>query len=73
MTKAVLLKKIGQRVRNLRAERNYSQADLANLAGKDRQSIHRIERGQVNASIYYLHEIAEALKVNVIELLTFDK
>jgi putative transcriptional regulator len=73
MTKTVLLKRIGQRIVNLRTERNLSQADLANLAGKDRQSIHRVEKGEINVSVHYLYEIAEALKIKLSDLITIDK
>jgi len=55
----------------LRKAQKLSQSDLARLTEKDRQSIHRLEKGQINPSIYYLFEIAAALKTRVKELVDF--
>ncbi len=68
MTKATLLKKIGERITALREKQGLSQSDLARLAGKDRQSIHKVEKGQMNASVFYLFEIATALKTTVADI-----
>jgi len=63
MTKQELQCKIGQKIISLRSQKNWSQADLARACFKDRQSIERLENGKINASIFYLQEVAEALEV----------
>ena len=52
-------------------EKKLSQSDLARLTDKDRQSIHRLEKGEINPSIFYLSEVADAFKIPVSELLKF--
>ena len=69
MKKTVFLKKLGERIAALRREQSLSQSDLARLTEKDRQSIHRLEKGQINPSIYYLFEVATALKIPLRELI----
>ena len=71
MKKGIFLKKLGERVAELRKQKKLSQSDLARLAEKDRQSIHRLEKGQINPSVYYLYEIAGALKHQVKDLIDF--
>jgi transcriptional regulator with XRE-family HTH domain len=72
MTKATLLKKLGERVASLRKKQGLTQSDLARLAGKDRQSIYKVEKGTFNATIFYISEIAKALKVKISELTDID-
>lgn len=72
MTKAALLKKLGERIVTLREQQGLSQAELGRLAGKDRQSINKVEKGEFNPTIFYLSEIAKALKVKLIELTNLD-
>lgn len=71
MTKETLLKKLGQRVASLREERGLSQTELGKLANKDRQSIFKLENGEFNPTVFYLHEIASAFGISVSELLDF--
>mgnify|MGYP006180186709 CR=1 FL=1 len=56
------------RLKVLRAERGWSQSDLARACSKDRQAIEKIENGKVNPTIFSLYEIAKALKVSLEEL-----
>jgi transcriptional regulator with XRE-family HTH domain len=72
MTKAILLKKIGEHIIALREKQGLSQSDLARLTGKDRQNIHRLEKGLMNPSIFQLFEIAKALQVNLSDLVDLD-
>lgn len=69
MEKEVLLKNLGERIREIREEKGITQKELAHSIGKDQQSIQRLETGRVNPSIYYLCEIAEGLEVAVEHLL----
>lgn len=69
MKKEQLLKKLGDRIREIRIEKGMTQAELANSIGKDQQSIQRLEAGNVNPSIFYLFEIANGLGVETKNLL----
>ncbi|MBS1594097.1 MAG: helix-turn-helix transcriptional regulator [Bacteroidetes bacterium] len=67
-SKEQLLKNFGKRLVMLRKEQNLSQSDLARLTGKDRQNIYRIEKGDLNPTLFQLTELATALKISVSEL-----
>lgn len=68
MEKEVLLKKLGDRIREIRKEKGITQVQLAHSIGKDQQSVQRLEAGNINPSFYYLHEIAQGLNVSLEEL-----
>ncbi|MEZ0608136.1 helix-turn-helix transcriptional regulator [Fibrella sp. WM1] len=72
MDKQTYLIHLGRNIVRIRTVKGWSQSDLARATEKDRQSIERLENGKVNPSIYYLYEIALALKVSVPELLSFE-
>ena len=61
--------KFGQRLKELRADKGYSQEKLAELADLDRTYIPGIEAGKRNISIVVLEKIAKAFNMNVSELL----
>nr|WP_315220307.1 helix-turn-helix transcriptional regulator [uncultured Flavobacterium sp.] len=48
--------------------RNLSQTELAELVGKDRQYIYKIEKGKVTPNISTLAIIASALKISLSDL-----
>lgn len=58
----------GQRVRELRKERGYSQEHLADLAGLDRSYMGHIERGEKNITLLKIHQISDALKISVSDI-----
>ena len=60
---------IGQKIKNLRQERNYSQKRLAELAGIAPSYLCDIEKGRYDGSVRALAKIAEALQVELKELL----
>lgn len=64
-----LLFKIGQSVRYLRLKQNLSQEELAFRAELNLNSISTLERGINNIKIKTLYKIAEALNVDVYEIL----
>ena len=68
MNKVDLLKKIGQNVTRLREQAGLSQTELALRCDKDKQSLNRLEKGRINPSVFYLHQIALELNVTVKEL-----
>lgn len=65
MEKEVLLKKLGERIRDIRKEKGITQVQLAHSIDKDQQSIQRLEAGNVNPSLYYLQQIANGLNVSL--------
>jgi len=69
MEKEALLRKLGERIREVRTKKGITQKSLAHTVGKDQQSIQRLEAGNINPSFYYLHEIACGLETTVAELL----
>lgn len=71
MNKDELKKKIGQRIIELRTQKGWSQSDLARACNKDRQAMEKLENGKVNPTLYSLLEVANALGVNLKELVDF--
>ena len=64
-----LAKKLGERIRQTRKEKNISQDGLAHDCGLDRSYMGRIERGEVNITIEKLYRISESLECSVANLL----
>jgi transcriptional regulator with XRE-family HTH domain len=62
-------KKFGEKVKGLRIEKGWSQEKLALAADLDRTYIPSIEKGERNVSITVIEKIANALDVEIIELL----
>jgi transcriptional regulator with XRE-family HTH domain len=61
-------KKFGEKVKFLRTERGWSQEKLALTADLDRTYVPGIEKGERNVSITVIEKIADAFKVEIIEL-----
>lgn len=66
-------KKLGERIAEMREKLGFSQTDLGYKCEKDRQSINRLEKGNVNPSAYYLYQISEALGCSLGELIDFEE
>lgn len=62
-------KKFGKKVKLLRIEKGWSQEKLALTADLDRTYIPSIEKGVRNVSITVIEKIANALNIEIIELL----
>lgn len=60
---------MGDRIRRLRTEAGYSQEGFAERCGLNRNHIGLIERGQCNVTFQTMKMIADALKLQVKELL----
>ena len=74
MQKNELLKKVGQRIQNLRVSQSLTQVDLVGkIQGDiDTTNISRIESGRTNATLYTLYRIATALEVSLSDLINID-
>jgi transcriptional regulator with XRE-family HTH domain len=68
MDKKPILLAFGQRVQELRKERNLSQEQLAELAGVHRTYIGMIERAEKNITLCNIERIAKALKLSIKDL-----
>lgn len=62
------LELIGKNIREIRIKKGLSQAEVANRCGKERQSYQRVETGNINATVWYLQHIAQALEVDLKDL-----
>jgi len=71
--KQAFLKKLGARIIEIREAKGINQTQLAEYCDKDKQNINRLEKGNVNVSVYYLLLIAKALGVSLSELLDFPE
>jgi transcriptional regulator with XRE-family HTH domain len=63
------LVQVGKKLVELREKQKITQERLQELTGFDTRQIGRIERAETNASISIIKAIAEALQVNISELL----
>ncbi|MBL0053119.1 MAG: helix-turn-helix transcriptional regulator [Bacteroidetes bacterium] len=63
-----VLKRIGSKIKDLRIKQNITQSQLGFEAEIPREIIGKIERAQINTTIFTLCKIAKALDVSVSEL-----
>ena len=62
---------VGEQIVIFRKLRGLTQTELAEMVGKDRQYLYKIEKGKVTPNIVTLSIIASALKITLSEL--FEK
>lgn len=62
---------LGKQIVKLRAQRGWTQSDLARACNKDRQAIEKLENGKVNPTLYTLLEVANALGISLSKLVDF--
>ena len=67
---SLILKKFGQRVRQLRYQEGYSQEELADRAGVHRTYIGMIERAEKNITLLKIEKVAKALNIQLTDLFT---
>jgi len=68
-SKQNILIKFGERVREIRKEKGLSQEELAHKADLHRTYIGMIERAEKNITLVNIEKIANALEVNIKELI----
>lgn len=68
-SKQNILVKFGERVREIRKEKGLSQEELAHKADLHRTYIGMIERAEKNITLINIEKIANALEVNIKELI----
>ena len=69
MIKKLISIKFGEKVREIRISKNLSQEQLADLATVHRTYIGMVERAEKNITLVNIEKIANALNVNITELL----
>lgn len=68
MNKKEFQKALGQRIKQLREDKNITQTELGNLCDIERTNMNRIEAGNTNPTSYTLYRIAQKLEVDLPEL-----
>ena len=63
------LTKLGEKAKFIRQEKGLTLEEVANKVGKDRQSIHRFEKGNFNPSFVYLLEVCKGLGIELSDLI----
>jgi len=69
-TEAKHLKLLGEMIRDLRKEKKMTQAELATECELDKQTIFRVEKGEINMTLSTLFRLADALGVVATNLLS---
>jgi transcriptional regulator with XRE-family HTH domain len=64
----IFLKKLGRNIQRLRTEKGISQVELGYKCDFEKSSMSRIEAGGTNPTILTLKKIADALYINLEEL-----
>jgi transcriptional regulator with XRE-family HTH domain len=72
MTDEKYLKLLGKRVFELRSEKGWTQAELAEKIKTQHTQVRRIEKGQVNSTINMLRKLAKAFNKKVSELVNIE-
>lgn len=63
---------MNNRLKVLRAERDWSQQDLADRLGVSRQSVNAIEKGRYDPSLPLAFTIADVFQLSIEEIFTRD-
>lgn len=75
LDKKMIMRQIGAKVAYFRTLIGMSQSDLAEKMNTTQSTISKIERGRYNENLGFVHliDIAEALDIDLIMLLTFNE
>lgn len=65
----IILKQIGQKIKEMRLEKKLTQSILATYADIDIRTVQLIEKGELNMSLKVLYSISAALDIHPSELL----
>lgn len=73
MEKSHILKLVGKKIKDIREAKRLSQVELVGkMQGEiDPTNISRIEAGRTNPTLFTLFRLAEALEVNIKDLVDF--
>lgn len=73
MDKEEFLKRMGQKIRDLRNDRAWTLYDMEALTDIDSEDLSKIESGHTNSRIYTIYKISRAFEISIDKLLDFDK
>lgn len=65
-------KLVGNRIKQLRISSGLTQTELAELVGKDRQYLYKIEKGKVTPNVVTISALAIALEVPLKDFFDLD-
>lgn len=71
MNKKEFQKALGQRIKQLREDKNITQTELAYRCEIERSNMNRIEAGNTNPSSFLVYTIAQKLEIELPELYNF--
>lgn len=71
-SKKIILINFGERVREIRKEKGLSQEDLAHKADLHRTYIGMIERAEKNITLLNIEKIANALEIEIKDLMAIE-
>jgi putative transcriptional regulator len=63
------LKKIGENITRIRKSKNLTSKELGYMCDIDKSALIHIEKGRINVTVKTLMKIAEALEVEVVDLM----
>ena len=69
MDRTLSLKLLGKRIKSIRTSKNFTQVQLADVCGLNRNYIGMLERGERNPTYITLIRIAQLLKIPLSELI----
>lgn len=67
-----LLKRFGERLKELRKEKGFTQEQLAEKINVHQTYIGKLEIGKCNPSLMLIYKISKALKINLKTFFEFD-
>ncbi len=73
MDEEEFLKRMGQKIRDLRNDKNWTLYDLEALINIDSGDLSKIESGYTNSRILTIYKISQALNVSIDKLFDFAK
>ena len=68
----IILKKLGERILDLRKRSGRSQSQFSYEMGWDKPNLRKIEKGKTNPTVKTLIKISEVLNISLSELLKID-
>lgn len=71
MNKKEFQKALGQRIKQLREDKNITQTELAYRCEIERSNMNRIEAGNTNPSSFLVYTIAQKLEIELAEFYNF--
>ena len=72
MENKVLLRKIAERIKEIRTQKGLSQQEFAAKLDYEKSNMSRLESGKVNARITTLYAVAKVLEITLPELVNVE-